>query len=1025
MRVLVLGPVGLGLAGRWVAAPSEVARAVLAALALADGAPVADESLYELVWGARRSRPGPDVVPVAVHRLRGWLRQQTGGAVSVSRVRGGYALAAGVQGTDVAVFRELVAQAGGAAGSRRLSLLERALTLWRGPALADVPPQCRDEAVVARLERERVQTVRDCAAAALAIGAPGRAVDLLEGVAAADPLDEATQAVLVEALAAAGRQAAALGIYEQVRDRLADELGVDPGPPLRAAYLRVLRQQVPSVAPRPPLTGLPAPCLLPPDIADFTGRQQELRQICELLAPATPALHPTLVISPIAGRAGVGKTALAVHAAHHLRDVFPDGQLFVNLGGAEAHPAAPVEVLGRFLRALGVDDLQVPEGLGERQEMYRNRLAGRCVLVVLDNAADEAQVEPLLPGSSSCVVIVTSRNRLTALAGARAVDLDVLEPDLAVQLLATIAGPERIATERQAAAELVRLCGRLPLAVRVAGARLAAKRHWALAQLVDRLAGEHHRLDELTHRHLEVRASLALSYRGVDPQARRLLRLLGVLEASDVAAWVAAPLLEVPVDQGEDAIERLVDAQLLDVAGRDTVGRVRYRMHDLIRLYARERAQHEEPEADRTAALERVFGAWLDLVQRTLDAAGWSSGIRGHALRCPLDPVLADRLLADPRGWFDSERLAIVAAVRQAAGGGLDEVCWELAVNANPLFSIGNRRDESQRLLERALAATRQAGNKRGQGFVLFELAAVSSWRHLQADAMLHEAIRLFKQVGDRYGEGYALVGLAHRDRSQGRYEAALRHYEHALGVLHEADGSVWQIDALRGIAMVHLDLGDTDRAQQYLEQALAAARSADHRTLYMISRYWLGRVRLEQGRLGEAEQAFTEALEYVRATGEFDGQAIVLYGFGLLRLRQGQLGPAGRLLNESLTTARDDNDPLFEALALGALGEVDRAQRNLDQAATHLDHAIAICREINARKPLADALVARGDIAHAAGLDQIATDAWAEALSIYAHIGSPRTEQLAARIHALHPAAGTPSSCTGTSAPAAERPTP
>src|SRR5262249_34420014 len=311
-----------------------------------------------------------------------------------------------------------------------------------------------------------------------------------------------------------------------------------------------------------------------------------------------------------------------------------------NLGGAEAHPAAPVEVLGRFLRALGVDNLQVPEGLSERQEMYRNRLAGRRVLVVLDNAADEAQVEPLLPGSSSCVVIVTSRNRLTALAGARAVDLDVLEPDPAVQLLATIAGPERIAAERQAAAPLDRLCGRLPPPVRVAGAGVAAERHWALAQLVDRLADEHHRLDELTHRRLEVRASLALSYQGVDPQARRLLRLLGVLDAPDIAAWVAAPLLEVPVDQGEDAIERLVDAQLLDVAGRDTVGQVRYRMHDLIRLYARERAQHEEPEAARTAALERVFGAWLDLVQRALDAAGRSFGIRGHPLRCPLDPLL-------------------------------------------------------------------------------------------------------------------------------------------------------------------------------------------------------------------------------------------------------------------------------------------------------------------------------------------------------------------------------------------------
>ncbi|HZO70403.1 MAG TPA: BTAD domain-containing putative transcriptional regulator [Kribbellaceae bacterium] len=1014
-RVLVLGPVGLQVAGRWAAAPSEVARAVLAGLAVTNG-PVADDSLYELVWGARTPRPGSGVVAVAVHRLRGWLREQTNGTVSVARVQRGYRLDAGAQGTDLAVFRDLM-MAGADGAVQRLATLERALGMWRGRPLADVPVQCRDEAVVARLERERIEAMRACATAALAAGAPGRAVEVLEDLADTDPLDEASQAMLVEALAAAGRQAAALAVYQRVRARLADELGVDPGPQLHAAYLRVLRQQVPSTAEVglgatastvPPRVAVTAePCLLPPDIADFTGRTDEVRQVLDtLLARAGPADRPaTLVVALIAGRAGVGKTALAVRAAHQLRGAFPHGQLFVDLGGAQAQRASPAEVLARFLRALGVDGALIPDGLSERQELYRARLADRRVLVVLDNATDEAQVEPLLPGGPSCAALITSRGRLTALAGARILDLEVLDPEPATKLLAAIAGPHRVAAEPRAAGELVALCGRLPLAVRVVGARLAARRHWSLTQLVNRLADERHRLDELTHHHLEVRASLALSYQGVDPQARRLLRLLGLLHAPDVAAWVAAPLLEVRAIEGEEAIERLVDAQLLDVAGRDPTGQLRYRLHDLIRLYARERAHHEETSADRTEALRRALGAWLDLVRRGGSQIQGSPGIflHGSAAVWPLDSELVERLLADPLAWYDSERLSVIAAVRQAAEAGLDELCWDLACHADILMFARSHFDDSRDALHTALAATCESGNRRGQATMLDQLAVLDLERQQfeQARSRLAQALSLFKEIGDDYAYAFSLMKLGAIDRLQGHYDHALHRYHQVLVTMRQAGERALEALTLRFIGSVHLDRAAPEHARPYLEQAVATALTAGSNLVYLQSRISLGDLYLSLEQLDHAEQAFTEAVEALPRLGQLTIQALALHGLGQVRLQQGRTQQAATLLQHALSTAHSIGHRLIRARALITLGELHHTQHNLQQAVACLTEAITFCRDIGIPRYLAEALQVYGEIANTAGQDSVAQAAWAEALTIYTNIGSGQAHQLAARLHA------------------------
>jgi NB-ARC domain len=379
-----------------------------------------------------------------------------------------------------------------------------------------------------------------------------------------------------------------------------------------------------------------------------------------------------VVVSAVAGQAGIGKSALAIHVAHQLRDRFPDGQLYVNLRGAQQRPLPATLVLGRFLRALGVDGAAIPWDGEEREALYRAWLADRRVLVVQDNAAGEAQVRPLLPGTPGCGVLVTSRARLAGLEGARLIDLDVLEELQALELLGRIVGVERVAAEPAAAAQIVGFCGRLPLAIRVAGARLAARPGWPLAQLAELLADARRRLDYLAAGDLEVRASLALSYQALTGEQQRALRLLGLLDTGDFSAWLAGPLLGVGYDQAEELVEGLADAQLLDLAAVDPTGASRYRFHDLVRLYARERAVAEDGPEQRRVAVGGVTAGWLALAEQADARLPVTANVVsfGGAARWLLPRVLVERLLADPLAWFELERANLLAAVELAVAAG-------------------------------------------------------------------------------------------------------------------------------------------------------------------------------------------------------------------------------------------------------------------------------------------------------------------------------------------------------------------
>ena len=451
-----------------------------------------------------------------------------------------------------------------------------------------------------------------------------------------------------------------------------------------------------------------------------------MKRLSDLLSGTGASGDPGAVrIAVVAGAGGLGKTSLAVHAAHRVRRRFPDGQLYVDLLGATAAPLLPGDVLARFLRDLGVDGRDIPVDEDERAARYRTTLARRRMLVVLDNARDAAQVRPLLPGSASSAVLVTTRSRMPDLASTKLVDLNVLDDDEALKLFVKVVGEERAAAEPEATAELLDACAGLPLAIRICAARLVTRSGWTIRAMAGRLTDEHRRLDEMRAGDLAVRASFEVSFtslppstdkQGIDPALA--FRLLGLWQGPSISAAAAAALFGVPEYSAEDALEVLVDTHLLESVATD-----RYRFHDLLRVYAAERAEDDLLAAERDAAVTRLLTWYM----RTADAAATAVLAAPLQHRCstppaPTPPPLAFAGVDDALAWYDSERANLVAATRQAAASGLHEIAWRLPA---PLFSMFNRRGNWADCIAThriALDSARQAGNRQGEAWVLNNL---------------------------------------------------------------------------------------------------------------------------------------------------------------------------------------------------------------------------------------------------------------------------------------------------------------
>src|SRR5215471_5272013 len=674
----VLGPLQVTRAGAPVTLGGPRERVLLAALLVDHGRVVSVDGLAQALWGDHPPATARHQVAMGVSRLRKALAAAGAGPGVIATCTPGYRVAD--CWLDTRCFEERAGQAHEAlaAGDREEAarLLRAGLSLWRGPALSGIDrPFAEIEA--ARLEERRLMVTEEHIGLELDLGRHEELVGDLFALVRAHPLRERLRGLLMLALHRAGRR------------QLVETLGVEPGPQLRAVHQALLRDEPAWDHDRPPREpGDPAaepdqaghvppvPAQLPPDVRGFTGRRAELDALDELAlmpeAAANGAGERPLPIGIIAGVAGVGKTGLVLHWGHRARYRFPDGQLYADLRGYDAHqePLPPAAVLDGFLRALGVPGDQVPGGLDERAALFRSLLHGRQMLIVLDNARTPEQVRPLLPGSSSCLVLVSSRDRLddlVACEGARLYALDLLSPAEAGDLLSRMAGDRRI--DPATADRIAALCDRLPLAVRIAAARLAIHPHDAPADLADRLADEQRRLPELSQAHRGVRASFALSYRELPGRAAALFRLLGLLDAADVATWTAAALLGVPEREGADLLDQLVRAGLLEVAGRDGAGQVRYRLHDLMRLYARERNLADDGCAAVRAAVGRFFGAALYLAERGDRCLGnpFVFPLYDDSPRLESDETVVRRVLADPVAWFAAEHIVLAGAVAQAA----------------------------------------------------------------------------------------------------------------------------------------------------------------------------------------------------------------------------------------------------------------------------------------------------------------------------------------------------------------------
>jgi tetratricopeptide (TPR) repeat protein len=621
---------------------------------------------------------------------------------------------------------------------------------------------------------------------------------------------------------------------------------------------------------------MPRPTQLPADIGDFTGREDHVRHLCDMLTRGGTAGSPGAVpIAFVAGAGGLGKTTLAIHAAHQVRDQFPDGQLYVDLLGATPQPLAPGDVLARFLRDLGVEGSKVPAGDEERAALFRTRLTGRRILVVLDNARDNAQVRPLLPGSASCSVLVTTRNRTADLASTRYVDLHVLDDDEALALFTRILDDGRAAAEPDATAELLVACAGLPLAIRICAARLAARRHWKIANMARRLRDERRRLDELKLGDLAVRASFQVSYdslrRGDEADTARAFRLLGLWNGPSISLRAAAALVGIPdEDAVADALEGLVDAHLLESPDADW-----YRFHDLLRFYATERAQAEEGAAEQAAAVERVLRWYL----HTGDAA--ANIVAPHRYRIPDSDASAGqspRWLAtveEALSWYDSERANVVAATRQAARSGLHDVAWRLPTALYPLF---NRRDNwadcitSHRV---ALDSARVHRDRQGEGWVLTNLGqALARVKDAEALGHLEHALAIRRELGDREGAAQSALVMADAYLAIQGPEVALEHFRRSLEILREADMPHLLGICLNNLGEVYLELGQLDEAADCFRQAWKVASSVGALG-QAHSLHNLGRVYLELGRPQEAVAGLRESLRLHESSGDLRGAAI------------------------------------------------------------------------------------------------------------------------------------------------------
>jgi DNA-binding SARP family transcriptional activator len=880
-------------------------KAVLATLALHGGEVVSVGRLVDAVWG----ETAPSTVRNTLQSHVSYLRTLLGNKNAIVGRPPGYRLDVGDDGTDVWLAERLLRQGAQAADPvRGVSDLRAALALWRGRPLADVTGLAWLEEQAGRLELLAERIRRALSEARLAAGEHRQLIGELEQMAAAHPLDEQVYAQLMTALYRSGRQADALAAYQRLRGTLADELGLVPAQALRDLETAILRQDASLDAPvlAPAVLLRPAeqvfdPAQLPPPVAAFAGRGAELASLDAIL----PDPEDGAVISVIAGTAGVGKTTLAVHWAHRVAAHFPGGQLYVNLRGFD--PACPAadsgQALRGFLDAFAVPPERIPARLEDQVALYRSLLAGRRVLVLLDNARDAEQVRPLLPGSPGCLAIVTSRSHLTGLVagqGAHPLHLDLLPPGEARELLSRRLGSSRVSREPDAVEEIIAGCARLPLALTITAARAAASPSFPLAAVAADLREAGHVLDpfEVGDAATDVRAVFLSSYRALSDGAARLFRLLGLHPGPDITVGAAARLAGIAPDRVRGLLAELARGYLL---AEQRPGR--YACHDLLRAYAAEQAHQHEDEATRQAAVDRFLDYWLHVA---CTAATLIEPFFAPAVPDPAPAVSGPVTIEEALAWFTAERASLLGAVSLAASSGRAGHAWRLAWALSTFLLRRGLWSDQVTACQAALEATRRAGDTAGEahGLVLLGLGYARSGRHREAVPLLNDGLRLLAGTD---GHGRTLVmaysSLTWIAELEERYGDMLTHAERALELSWASGDRSMEIMSLGDVGYCHAKLGNYSQAIRYCGQALARSKAAGERAWESASWDSLGYVYHKLGDYRRSVTCYERSLGLARETADRFNEAGILDRLGDVHASAGDQDAARWAWMQSLRT--------------------------------------------------------------------------------------------------------------------------
>ncbi|MEV4107418.1 BTAD domain-containing putative transcriptional regulator [Nonomuraea sp. NPDC049695] len=851
MRFGILGRPAIWQHGEEIRLATRRSRGVLAHLLLSPARSASVEGLIHAIYGDEPTKSARN----QVHRGVGELRKC---GVVIDAHDNVYRLQAAEDSVDALVFMRLCDQARAAAAGRdhagAARTLGEALALWRGPALSGLDSETfLTEAAV--WDERRLAAIEARVDADLALGRHREVVAELQLLADQHPLREAFCGQLMLALYRSQRGSEALQAFTDLERRLREELGTDPGPALRDLRTRILRQDSVLEPARP---STPVPRQLPARSGVLIGRNDELRRITAAIED-----HGASPVVVITGPGGAGKTALGLEAAHRAAGRYPDGQLHAD------DLSKPGDVLAGFLTAFGVAADEIPEGTGTRAGLLRSLLARRRVLIVLDDVSDVRGIDPLLPGQPGCAVIVTSRSPLALLHGAVRVHVSALDRADARALLATGAGDERMAAEPEAADRIIDLCARLPVALRIAAARLATRPHWTLTRLAERLADPTRILGELRHDGQSVVPTLARGYEVLPDGPRSLIRRIGFYGSAEVTAWTTAALADVRADAAENMLEELAESHFM-VTLRDGE---RFRCHELLLGFGAGRALEEDREEDLRAAVRRALGGWLALTDDAhASMRGRGNSIpRGTAPR--YRPQGAVAWSGEGASWFDANLDGILAAVRRAVP--FPEMCWELAIAPLARYEAGFRLDAWLASHELALAGAREAGDSRGQAALLYSLGhrSLLVGDYLGAARRAEVAVRLFRRLDDDHGRGLALRLLADLCRIRQMPIEARRAYEEAVQLLRRSGDPVGEADALGGLAMVLHSTGEEETSQARLERALVLSREGGSLRSEAQIRRGLA---MHAARAGTPEEACPELLKALEIAA-FIGDRVVL----------------------------------------------------------------------------------------------------------------------------------------------------